>query len=150
MFGAPSAMSRRLVRRYAEAHMNAQITILRGVLTALDPATGLVAGLTGAATVYQGKARIHEVSGGGSTDNSDAPDSTRTAVISIPIGAPIPHTDDLITVQGTNVDSDASESDADLDTRAWRITGVDGGTFFGDARRMSCTQTFNSRYWSPS
>lgn len=144
---APSGMARHLVRRYTESHMTSQITILRGALSLLNPATGIVGGLAGATTIYQGKARIHTVSGSGAPSDSGAPIDTRSTTISIPITAPIPNRDDVITVQATNVNTDGTQADADLDTRVFRVLEVEGGSFFGDARRMSCTQAFDSRYW---
>ena len=147
---APSPLARRKVREYAEGNMNAQITILRGALTALDPATGLVGGLAGATTVYTGKARIHTVSSSGNQQVEGGPIAKRDAVISIPIDSPVPFVDDLITVQKANLDSDATEADVDLDTRVFRIIGVDGGTYFGDARRMDCSQLYSSRDWTGS
>lgn len=150
MVSAPSPLARRLVRQRVESQMNAQITVLRGPISTLDSVTGIVSGLVGADPIYTGKARIHPVTSAGVDNSGGGPVARRRAVISIPIDSPVPHRDDLITVQATNRDSDASEADADLDTRVFRVTDVDGGSYFGDARRLTCDQVFDSRYWPTS
>lgn len=147
---APSALLRRMVRKSTESQMNSHITILRGAVSALNTTTGLVGGLSGATTIYTGKARIHTVAGSGPIQNAGGPIDTRRTIISIPIDSAVPFRDDLITIQSTNRDSDGSESDANLDTRIFRVLDVDGGSYFGDARRMTCTQFYDSRYWAAS
>lgn len=147
---APSGLARRLVRRRTESQMNSYITVLRGALGTLNATTGVVGGLGSATVIYAGKARIHTVSGAGPVTNSGGPIEQRTAIVSIPMNAAIPHRDDVITVRTANRDPDQSESDYDLDPRVFRVLEVDGGAYFGDARRLSCCQSHDSRYWSPS
>lgn len=128
--------------------MNSQITVLRGSLGALNPTTGLVGGLSGALTIYAGMARIRTVSGSGVLSTGGGTIDTRQTIISIPMVAAIPYRDDIVTVSEVNQDPDGSQADTDLITRAWRVLDVDGGGYFGDARRMTCTQFFDSRYWT--
>lgn len=131
--------------------MTSQITIIRGPLSRLDPDTGLVSGLANATTIYKGKARIALVSGAGTTDNSGAPIDGRVATISIPMStSAVPYRDDVITVQVDSAMGVGNEADADLDNRVFRVLDVDGGTFFGDARRISCASFFPSRGWGSS
>jgi hypothetical protein len=149
-FGAVvnNAHTRTLVRKYTNGNMTSQITILRGSLSALDPTTGLVSGIASPTTIYTGKARIRTVSGAGPVTTEGGPIDTRRTTISIPMTSAIPFRDDIITVQAANQTGDGVESDHDLDHRVFRVVDVDGGSFFGDARRMSCTQVYDSRYWS--
>lgn len=147
MNGQPSALLRKMVRRSVESQMNSQISILRGSISQMDPQTGEVSGLTNATTVYEGKARVHTVNGGGSVDSSGGPIEERSAIISIPIDSPMIYRDDVIVVHSTGLDSDGSQSDTDLDTRAFRALDVEGGSYFGDARRISASSVFQSRYW---
>lgn len=139
MSPSASALARRLVRGRAQAQMVSTVTILRGALGVLDPATGQVGGVRSASTVYVGMARIRSVEpqgvvavGGGEVD-------VRRTVVSIPIGSPVPRRDDLVRVD--------TDSDVDLATRFLRVTDVDGGGLFGDARRLYCTGWHESRSW---
>lgn len=133
--------ARSLVRRRVEAQMLSTITVLRGNLGTLNPTTGMVGGLTGATTVYAGKARIRTVSGAGVINVGGGEIDQRSTVISIPISSPVPHRDDLVLI------GEDDEADPDLDTRIFRVMEVDGGSYFGDARRLSCTGWLSSRYW---
>ena len=137
-----SALSRSLVRRRVEAQMSAQIRVLRGELGSLDPATGQVGGITGATTVYAGKARIRTVAAAGVLAVGEGSIDTRQALVSIPITAAVPRRDDLIAVAANGA------ADPSLDTRIFRVTEVDAGGLFGDARRMTAVGWYESRYWN--
>lgn len=132
---------RALVRERVEAQMEASIMVLRGDAGALDPTTGIVGGLANTRTIYSGKARIRTVSGSGVLSIGDGTIDTRSTVISIPITAPIAHRDDLVRV------INGGPADANLSTRIFRVLEVEGGSLFGDARRMSCTGWYESSYW---
>lgn len=142
-----SGVARRLVRKRVESQMNSAITVRRGPLGTLNTTTGLVGGLSTTTLVYSGKARVRLVAPGGSTPGPD-PIVLRQTIISIPINSPVPHKDDLVLVSATNLDTDGTEADVNLDARAFRVQEVDGGGYFGDARRMTCTSWFPSRTWS--
>ncbi len=138
---AISSSDRDEVRRFTNdpTHMASQIVVLRGSLGTLDTATGLVGGLSGAETVYSGKARIRPLSQPTPVSLGGGEIAQRDTVISIPIDAPVPHRDDLIRV--------VSDDDVDLDTRIFRVLGADGGGIFGDARRVGCSGWYQNRYW---
>lgn len=136
-----ASFQRQIVQAYAEGNMNNRIQVLRGQLGTFDPSTGRVGGLKNSNIIYSGKARIRTVGGAGVISIGAGEIDTRQVIISIPMGTPkIPHRDDVIRV----LDGDA---DSDLATRIFRVLDVDGGSFFGDARRMTCVGWFNSRYW---
>lgn len=137
-----AGLARAIVRRHVESLMDQQIRILRGARGVLDPATGRVGGLTGATVVYSGKARIWTVRGVGVLAVGEDQLPQRETRISIPIGSPLPRRDDLVQVL------DDAVADPDLTGRLLRITDVDGGSFFGDARRMSAVAVAESRYRS--
>lgn len=142
LFPTTNPFVRQQVRNFTEGNMRASIEILRGSLGTLDPVTGLVGGLSGSERVYRGKARIRTVNGTGTASIGGGEINTRSTTISIPItvNAQI-HADDLVRVLQDD------ESDVTLDTRIFRVMDVDGGGFFGDARRMSCVGWYESRYW---
>lgn len=139
-----SNLARALVRARVEAQMLATVQILRGALGTLNRATGIVSGLTNVTVIYSGMARIHGVSGAGSISVAQAPLDQRQVTISIPWGTPlIPQRDDLLQV---SLDDDADPS---LDAQTFRVGEVSAGSLFGDARRLQCTQTAPSRWWTP-
>ncbi len=139
MSGAPSALAQDLVRARAQAQMTSRVTILRGALGTLDPATGRVGGITGARLIYTGIARIHPTSPAGVIAAGDGTIANRQSIISIPFAAAVPHRDDLLRVD--------DDGDPDLDTRIFRITDVDSGGAFNACRRLYCTSWHESRYW---
>lgn len=125
--------------------MTSTIQVLRGQLGTLDPATGTVGGLAGAEVVYGGSsggpARIRTLRSG-VVSVGPGVQVVRRALISIPISAVRePHADDLVLVLSADADAD------DLNTRVFRVTGVDAGGLFGDARRMEVEGWYSSRYW---
>jgi hypothetical protein len=137
-----SQFARDSVRRRTAASMTAIIEILRGSLSTLDPATGLVGGMTDVSRVYRGPARIRSVTNGGTVDLGGGQIATRDTIVSIPMTSPkMPHRDDLIRVLND------LPADADLNTRIFRVLDADGGGLFGDARRMGCSGWLQSRYW---
>lgn len=136
-----SPFTRNIVQRRVLAAMKATITIIRGSLGVMDPDTLEVGGLENVETIYSGMARIKTVRGDGTVTISNRTIPIRSVEVSIPITAPAPHVDDCIVV---GVDDLA---DADLDTRILRIIEVQGGSFFGDARRMTVDSWYESRYW---
>lgn len=138
-----SDLARRAVRTRTEAMMTATVRITRGSANVFDPDTGELAGGAGGSTVYAGKARIRTVSGQAENLGDGMVDAV-TTLISIPIASPVPHRDDLVTVL------DDSVADIDLSNRVFRVLEVEGGSLFGDARRMSCSAFAPSRYWGSS
>jgi hypothetical protein len=141
-----SKFTRQAVRRRVYAAMKAQIVILRGELGVMDPDTLLVGGLSGAKQIYPqpgypGMARIRTVTRQGAVETSGGLIPLRETIISIPMEAPVPHVDDAVII---GVDDLA---DANLDTRIFQVLAVDGGSFFGDARRMTVQGWYESRYW---
>jgi hypothetical protein len=129
------------VRAYAESNMGGHVTISRGGRGTLDKTTGLVSGMSGATTVYDGIARLHPVSGQGSISVGQGEIDTRSVTVSIPWSAGLPQRDDLILF----VDGGADQT---MNGRAGRVVEVDGGGYFGDARRMQCVVWGTSEYWS--
>lgn len=122
-----------------ERAMISTVTIKRGNLGTLDPVTLKVGGLSSASTIYMGKAHIHNVNGAGVITVGQEQVDTRTVAISIPISAPMPHRDDLVTVN--------SDSDLDLPNRTFRVLEVQVGGLLGSAHVMTCQGWFESRYW---
>lgn len=135
--------ARRAVRARAEAMMSATVSITRGGSNAFDPSTGLLAGGEGGTEIYNGKARVRTTSGA-AVSLGDGMTDVVTTMISIPIDSTVPRRDDLVTVTADD------EADADLDQRTFRVLEVEGGSLFGDARRMSCSAQVPSRYWGES
>jgi hypothetical protein len=143
-FDVGSRFVRKAVGRRVVLAMKAKIVIIRGELGTMDPDTLIVGGLENALTIYSGKARIRTVSSAGTLEVSEGTIPLRSVVMSIPISSAVPHVDDCVVV---GVDDLA---DSDLDTRIFRILEVDGGAFFGDARRFTTQGWYESRYWSGS
>lgn len=138
----PSSLTRAAVRRRVEQAMGSIILISRGTLGELDPVTLLVGGITAANTIYDGPARIRTVNGADTVSLGGGEIAVRNTIISIPMSVTaVPRRDDLV-----QVISD-SGSDADLDSRVFRVLDVDGGGFFGDARRLGCAGWYQSRWW---
>lgn len=136
-----STFTRKEVQRRVLAAMKAQITIIRGDLGVMDPDTLIVAGLVNVETIYSGVARIKTVRGQGFVPTSMGAVPERIVEISIPIASAVPRVDDCVVVAADDL------ADSDLDTRLLRVTEVDGGTFFGDARRFTVSSWYESRYW---
>lgn len=137
-----SNRAREAVRRRIEMAMTATGIIQRGDLGALDPVTMEVGGLANVQTVYSGKMRVRLLTGAGVITSGEQTIDTRTTQITIPIGAPVPHRDDLVTV------TDYSSSDSDVNNRLFRVMEVEGGGIFGYGRVMTCVSWYESRYWS--
>jgi hypothetical protein len=135
-----SPYSRKLVTKRAEAQMLSTVLIQRGDLGETDPLTGVVGGIVNPTTIYSGKARVYPVSGA-AVSIGDGMIDMRTTTISIPMSAPVPKRDDIVTITSDDL------SDQDLDSRTFRITEVDGGGYIGAARRLTCTSFYPSRYW---
>jgi hypothetical protein len=136
-----SDLARTLVRDRVEAQMTAQIKLLRGAPGSFDQTTGIATGMVNATTVYEGKARVRGLVGGVVNIGEDQTD-IRQSIISIPISAPIPHVYDVVLVL------DDTAADTDLTGRLLQVTDVEGGSLFGDARRMYARSFFDSGYWS--
>lgn len=136
-----NSFTRRVVRQRVEAMMLARIVISRGSLGTLDTTRGTVGGLTDGNTVYRGKARVRTVGNAGTISVGGGEIAIRRTIISIPIDSPIPHRDDLVQVLTDD------EADRNLDTRIFRVMSVEGGSLFGDARRMEAVGWYESRYW---
>lgn len=128
------------VRRYTEGNMDGSVTVLRGARGELDKTTGRVSGMVGGTPVYDGKARVHLVTGQGSLSLGPGQVNIRQTTVSIPWGAPVPQRDDLVLIR------DAGQDDT-LTGAALRVVEVSGGGLFGDARRMSCTLWGKSAQW---
>lgn len=141
----PSALSRRLVRTRTEAQMTSTVRVMRGALGQLDPVTGDVGGLESMTVIYEGKGRIRTVAGSGVLTVGEGTVDTRSTIISIPISStPVPRRDDVVLVLNDDL------ADVDLDEHTFRVMDVDGGTLFGDARRLTCQGFAQSRYWGES
>lgn len=137
----PSQEQVDLVRAYVAEHMNATVRIQRGERGTFDPATGRVGGLTNLSTVYEGKARIRNVTGAGVLNLAEADIATASTTISIPWGSPMPRRDDLVTVLANAAD----EMDVD---RLFRVLEVESAGLFGEARRMQCTTWRSDQQWA--
>lgn len=128
------------VRRYTEGNMDGLVTILRGGKGVLDKTTGKISGLSNAVQIYDGKARVHLVSGQGSLQLGPGTINLRQTTVSIPWDAPIPQRDDIVQIR------DAGQDDT-MTGAALRVVEVAGGGLFGDARRLSCTLWGKSSQW---
>lgn len=131
---------RGLVRQRVALAMVCQVTILRGKLGVLDPATGRVSGMTDAVTIYSGMARVRAIANGTPVDLGGGEIVLRDTTISIPMNSGMPFRDDLVQVTDGG-------PDYDLTTRIFRVLGASGGGYVGDARRMSASGWFQSNYW---
>lgn len=144
-YAITSDFARASVRLRTTMGMTAMIQVLRGTLGTLDPDTGLVGGLQDSQTVYRGLARIRTVGQPAPVSIGGGEIAMRDTIISIPMTAPkVPHRDDLVRVLSD------TPADTDLNTRIFRVLGADGGGMFGDARRISCSGWYQSRYWNNS
>jgi hypothetical protein len=130
-----------MVRNRTLQAMTASIMILRGDLGVLNPTTGKVSGLENSIEVYKGAARIRTINGGTSPDGVGGYVVIRNTIVSIPMPSAVPHADDLVLVIADD------NADPDTDTRIFRVKEVEGGSLFGDARRMTCEGWHDSRYW---
>ena len=137
-----SQVARTKVRRRAEAQMTDSVTVYRGQIGALDPSTGILAALANATQIYSGPGRLHIMSGTGTVALGGGTIAQAQVVISIPMSAPLPYRDDVVTVDVAD-DADPTEQ-----TRVLRVLEVAGGSLFGDARRLTCTAWAPSRYWA--
>lgn len=139
---AATPRDRLLVRRRMEQQMLGTVRIQRGKLGTLDPTTGVVGGLNNLSVIYEGKARVWSVDGGGVISTGNGQIDTRTTYVSIPVSAPVPHRDDIVTVLNDDL------SDDDLDNRVFRIMEVDGGGYISETRRLTCSSFFPNRWWT--
>lgn len=141
-----------MVRAYTEGNMDGLVTVLRGGPGVLNKTTGVVGGVADAVQIYGdpvtagqigtigAKARVHPVSGQGTIALGPGQIDQRQTVVSIPWLAPMPQRDDIVLIRSGGQDNT-------LVGTALRVTEVDGGGLFGDARRMSCTMFGKSSYW---
>lgn len=127
------------VRARAMANMTGQVRILRMVRPSMDDLTLLVTAAQ-AQLIYQGKARIRALQGGGMLIVGEEQISTRSTAISIPFDAPVPHVDDVVLV-------DSYGTDTDLATKAFLIKDVDGGGLIRAVRTLTCSVYEASRWW---
>jgi len=88
-----------------------------------------------------GKARFHTVTGQGAISNGVGEYDMRQVIVSIPWSAALPRQDDIILVRDAGVDDTLNEA-------TLRVVEVEGGSAFGDARRLSCTLQGYSEYWT--
>ncbi len=127
-----SDFARGLVRDRAESLQTNTVLILRGGAGGLDRTTGLQGGMADAKVIYRGTAHIRAVNGNRTIQIGGDEVVQRDTIVSIPIEAELPRVDDLVILGATN------PSDVTVNHLSLRVTGVDAGGRFGDARRLSC------------
>jgi hypothetical protein len=126
------------VRGFVEGNMNSRIRVMRGARGGFDKTTGLVTGITGVVPVYEGPARVRDVTGA-TVSVGELTVATGSTTVSYPASAPAPHRDDLVVV----LDSE----DLEVITRTLHVDAVASSAFWSDAHRMSCTAWMESGRW---
>lgn len=123
-------------QRYAESNMIAAVSISRPTALVFNQTTGALVE-TSAAPLYVGKARITPMSGPLQFSVGDEPQFYSAASVSIPLAAPVPRIDDVLTV--------TAHPDPAVVGRVFRITDVTGAGEIPDCRRLSVVGVQHSR-----
>ena len=135
-------LARAKVRARVAQSFTTPMVIKRGQLGTFNSTTGLQGGLASASTVFTGHGRVHTITGQGGVVAGDGEFDTRQVVISVPWNTtPVPARDDMV-VLGAD-----TAADPELPGEVYRVMEVEGGSLFGDARRLSCVGWHPSRYW---
>ncbi len=134
-----SAYASRYARDRAEVYMTAVGRILRMGAPTEDPDT-LVFSSGAGTTLYNGKMRIWAVNSSGVLMLGEGEIDTRQTFISIPFAAVVPRNDDIVVV-------DDFGGDENLESRAFRIIGVDGGGLTRASRRLTVVSWHEIREW---
>lgn len=121
--------------------MTSTVTIVRMNAPALDEAT-LYVSSSNKQTVYQGKARVHRVTGAGVTVIGEMDLDTRSVTVGIPWDAPMPRQDDVVLISET--------TDARLSGQAFQVRDVSTGGLLNAQLELSCTGFADSRAWVAS
>lgn len=125
---ASAATAAPIAQAYAEGNMTYAITLTRPGKPTFDRDTGQMTPVS-ADTIYTGKARVYEVQGGQTYQLGDEPQVFATTFVSIPVSAPRPQAEDIVTI--------TASPDPVLVNRRYRVTGVNTGGFIPDVHRMS-------------
>lgn len=134
-----SAYASAYARRRVQSYMTATGRILRMGALSEDQVTGVVSSGV-PTTLYTGKMRIWSVSASGVLVLGEADIDTRTTYVTIPFATVVPRTDDIVIV-------DDFGSDEDLETKTFRVIGVDGGGLTRASRRLTVVAWQQSREW---
>lgn len=136
-----SKYARNYVRARAVAHMDCQVVLSRHRDGYLDQSSGLYTADTGT-VIYKGIARIWDSNTGTIINVGEADLATTATYCSIPFDSEVPRVDDLLRVVSASIDTA-------LETRGFRVVGVDGGGLTRATRRMQITALAENRSWRP-
>jgi hypothetical protein len=136
-----TARTQQYARARVSANMTSTVTIVRMTAPALDLDTLYVA-TANREVVYQGKARVHRVTGAGVTMIGEMDLDTRAVTVDIPWDAPKPRQDDVVLIGTT--------TDASLAGRPFQVRDVSTGGLLNTHLELSCTGFAESRAWVAS
>lgn len=134
-----SQRAREYVRKRAQDHMIATVTLYRPVDVTFNDTTGIV-GTPSRASYYTGKCRIWSLNTGSSVIIGETDIAVSDTIISIPFGSPAPKIDDMAVV-GIN------PPDPTLNSMAFIVQHFDGGGLIGGTIRMNCKALADSADW---
>lgn len=135
-----SDRSRQYVRKRAQDHMGANVSVYRGTTQTFNSTTGMVETPV-SAPYYTGVARVWQVDSSQVIMAGEADITVANTNISIPWGSTLPKKDDLVKINKNPVDPT-------LENEVFRVMGVDGGGLIGGSIRMSCAAFTDSAVWS--
>ncbi len=134
-----SNYARSYVRARAEVHMNCTVTIYAKSTNEFDVNTGLVTSGF-AAEIYEGKARVYSIDGGGTLNLGEALISTKTTYCSIPWDTPYVAVDSVVVINDM-------PGDVENESTTWRVISVDGGGLMRATRRLQIVAWTSSADW---
>jgi len=127
-------------RRFAESNMRSTVTIVRKAPALFNDVTGELAAAS-PTLVYQGRARVSPDSGPLNYSFGDEQQHFTSAVISVPVSAPIlPMVDDVVTVT-------AHPGDPVMVGRTFAVMDVESGGQWLSSRRLQVTGVQASPEW---
>lgn len=135
-----SDRSREYVRKRAQDHMGATVSIFRDATQSFNSTTGIVETPVRTA-YYTGIARVWTVDSGQVILAGEADITTANTNVSIPWGSAQPQKDDLVKIN-------SNQADPTVVGKVFRVMNIDGGGLIGGTIRMSCTAFTDSAVWS--
>lgn len=134
-----SQRAREYVRKRAQDHMTATVSLYRSADVTFSDTTGVSTTPTRTA-YYTGKCRIWSLNTGSSVVIGDTDIAVADTVISIPFGSAEPKIDDMAVVSD-------NPPDPTLEDQAFIIQHFDGGGLIGGTIRLSCKAIVDSANW---
>lgn len=129
------AKAQEVAQRFAEGNMISTVDVTRPADPVFDSTTGLLS--EASSEVYSGKARITPITGPIEQSTGDIPTFFQSCYVSVPLGAPVPRVDDVVTI--------TAHLDPAAVGRAFRVTDVASGGEIPVVRRLACTGIEHTR-----